>query len=220
MMRRGNARGQVLPGFTPGCGARRPPQKPPWSHPEATPKPTGSQAVATRKPPGSHPEATLRLPFGYPEATPRLPRGYPEATQRLPRGYPEATPDRMQNEECRMQNSRKRYIFTRSRGWMFASLSVTDSVPRTERECCATLHDFLSLDLEPIETAPSRFPSPPLRGRGCRKPERGQFRGAKRESLRGILSPRERAGVRGNEGIERSLPTQILPARFRPSPKS
>ena len=73
----------------------------------------------------------------------------------------------MQNEECRMQNSRKRYIFTRSRGWMFASLSVTDSVPRTERECCATLHDLLSLNLEPIETAPSEGQRVPMAGEGA-----------------------------------------------------
>jgi len=36
-----------------------------------------------------------------------------------------------------------------------------------------------------------------LRGRGCRRPEREPFRGAKREFVRGILSLRERPGVRG-----------------------
>src|ERR1035441_9375606 len=49
-------------------------------------------------------------------------------------------------------------------------------------------HGPLPLNLEAIETAPSPCPSPPLRGRECRRPERVRFRGAKRESLRGILS--------------------------------
>ena len=38
-------------------------------------------------------------------------------------------------------------------------------------------------------TAPSPFPSPPQRGRGCRRRERGRFRGSKREPVRRILSP-------------------------------
>jgi hypothetical protein len=50
------------------------------------------------------------------------------------------------------------------------------------------MHEPLPLNLDAIKTAPSPFPSPPLRGRGCRRPERGRFRGAKREFVRGILS--------------------------------
>jgi prepilin-type N-terminal cleavage/methylation domain-containing protein/prepilin-type processing-associated H-X9-DG protein len=46
----------------------------------------------------------------------------------------------------------------------------------------------LPVSLEAIETAPSTFPSPPQRGRGCQRPERGRFTGARRESLRETLS--------------------------------
>ena len=56
-------------------------------------------------------------------------------------------------------------------------------------------------------TAPSPFPSAPQGGRGCRRRERRRLGGSKRESLRGILSPGERAGVRASvarssKGIE------------------
>ena len=69
---------------------------------------------------------------------------------------------------------------------------------------------------------PSPSPRPSPLGRGglaLRLPNIPETLGLRTRCRRFSLSPRERAGVRGNEGIERSLPTQIPPARFRPSPK-
>ena len=53
----------------------------------------------------------------------------------------------------------------------------------------ASLTNRLSMNLNGNETAPSPFPSPPQRGRGCRRRERSWFMGAKRELVRGTLSP-------------------------------
>ena len=44
---------------------------------------------------------------------------------------------------------------------------------------------LLPLKLNRNETAPSPFPSPPLRGRGCRRRETGWFMGPKRGLGRG-----------------------------------
>jgi hypothetical protein len=67
------------------------------------------------------------------------------------------------------------------------------------------------MNLEAIETAPSPFPSPPQRGRGCRRPERGRFRGAKRKFVQRILSLRERVRVRGNSAPDRIAAAKVCP---------
>ena len=53
----------------------------------------------------------------------------------------------------------------------------------------------LSMNLEAIETAPSPFPSPPLRGRGCRRRERGW----RMVSMRGARPWRPAMNVRARD---------------------
>ena len=87
--------------------------------------------------------------------------------------------------------------------------------------CLAGARPILIRRNRPFAPFPSPRPSPSGRGRiagsvsGNLAPQEYSADG-----VRGSLSPRERAGVRGNRATELSLPAKTPLARFRPSLKS
>src|SRR5688572_25466755 len=91
----------------------------------------------------------------------------------------------------------------------------TEGKPKLEvRMCLLTglrfpLTPSLSM-IPPVARCPLTLPSPPVGERVAEGRVRG-FRGPMREVwFRGILSPRERAGVRGNDAAENRGPVIVL----------